>query len=1388
MNKYQPTTIVITKFLIMRKLSNLFRAILAALFFVIVSFNANAQDWTAEKSSLYYLGSNGKVYMEPDYTAMAVYFKSTVSQKTGEMIEAKMNPTKGSSNYEISTMDLKGMIRIKSSSTIASLSSMDKRHQFIENFNLETKGAYDVLPAFKIGDKQAWLTKRVTIRLKEGYNYESLADIFENYGANYIKNITNNDTYLFEVAKIENQLPLIQELNDLGVLVWGGPDFKMDIVKYADPLYQYQWHLNNTGGTDYQGNALVNDIDIDAPEAWAVTTGSSSITIAVIDDGVDYSHEDMPTPSNGYTPANNGNGSPSATDDGHGQLVAGLILAQHDNNKGGKGVAPGVDYFSVNIFAPNTTNADVASGINWAVNQGADILTNSWGFGSCTYSDASIADAFTNAANNGRNGKGCPIFIASGNDFQSCVSFPANLSNVIAVGGMAGDADRSNFSNYGSALDICGPSDDNWVNGSPSGNYGCPSTDRMGSAGWTNDNYYMYMGGTSGATPIVSGVASLVLSVNPNLTKAEVENILLTTANDNFAAYNSNEFGAGMVNAFDAVNAAGGVVDNDPPTVPTGLSASNVGSTSFNISWNASSDNIGVAGYNIYLNGSNIGNVAGTSSSVTGLTPSTSYTVRVSAFDGAGNESNQSSAINVNTTQATLNCSNTISSFPYAESFESNDGWTQVTGDDGNWVRDAGGTPSSGTGPSSAVDGSYYMYLEASTNGSTGQIGANATAILESDCFDLTGATEATFSFQYHMYGTAVGSLAIQVSVNDLDWTNLWSLSGDQGNAWNAVDVNLNGYAGGTIKLRIVGTTGSSWSSDIAVDDLNFTTGGGADTQAPTVPTGLSTSNVTQTSATFSWNASSDNVGVTGYDVYVNSSYQGSTAGTSYNVTGLTASTNYTLGVRAKDAAGNTSSQATTNVTTLDEVDTQAPTTPTGLATNGTTQTSTNFSWNASSDNIGVTGYDVYINSSYEGTTTSTSYSITGLSASTTYTLGVRAKDAEGNTSSQATTNVTTLDPVGGGCTGGITSYPYSQGFEGSIGDWTQATNDDLNWTVDANGTPSSSTGPSSADEGSYYMYVESSSPNYPSKVATFISPCFDLSSQSAATFNFAYHMYGANMGSLVLQASTDGSSWTTLWSKSGDQGNSWYNEAISLNAYVGTSVELRFVATTGNSYRSDMAIDDISVTTGGGGSSTTDLTLTITFDNYPEETSWTLVNSGGSTVASGGTYGSQADGSTLVIPINGLADDCYDFTILDSYGDGICCSYGNGSYTLEVTGGATLASGGSFGSSELTNFCLPSAATNFVSTTPKTTRVKVESSFNVYPNPAHNTLNIDAINYEKNAIITVLDVSGAVRISTTLGEVNMDGLDITALDAGIYFITLLENESKVRSIKFIKE
>lgn len=111
----------------------------------------------------------------------------------------------------------------------------------------------------------------------------------------------------------------------------------------------------------------------------------------------------------------------------------------------------------------------------------------------------------------------------------------------------------------------------------------------------------------------------------------------------------------------------------------------------------------------------------------------------------------------------------------------------------------------------------------------------------------------------------------------------------------------------------------------------------------------------------------------------------------------------------------------------------------------------------------------------------------------------------------------------------------------------------------------------------------------------------------------------------------------------------------------------------------------------GGGGCTTNLITVSITLDNYPAETSWQITNASGTVVASGGSYtvAGATVGGTACLP-----DGCYTFTILDSYNDGICCSYGNGSYSVTDASGGVLAAGGSFTSSQATQFCQPNCGT----------------------------------------------------------------------------------------------
>lgn len=170
-------------------------------------------------------------------------------------------------------------------------------------------------------------------------------------------------------------------------------------------------------------------------------------------------------------------------------------------------------------------------------------------------------------------------------------------------------------------------------------------------------------------------------------------------------------------------------------------------------------------------------------------------------------------------------CSDTVTSYPYSESFETDLGlWEQNDNDlshvgntDFDWTRDSDGTPTSNTGPSSATDGDFYLYTEA-----TGSNVGNPTkrAVLNSPCFDLSSITETpTLTFDYHMFGTNVGNMAVRVN-DGTGWTTIWLLNGNQGNQWTTATISLEEYADQTIQLRMDSTTGIGQRGDVAIDNI----------------------------------------------------------------------------------------------------------------------------------------------------------------------------------------------------------------------------------------------------------------------------------------------------------------------------------------------------------------------------------------------------------------------------------------------------------------------------------------------------------------------------------------------------------------------------------------
>lgn len=482
----------------------------------------------------------------------------------------------------------------------------------------------------------------------------------------------------------------------------------------------------------------------------------------------------------------------------------------------------------------------------------------------------------------------------------------------------------------------------------------------------------------------------------------------------------------------------------------------------------------------------------------------------------------------------------------------------------------------------------------------------------------------------------------------------------------------------------------------------------------------------------------------------------------------------YTITVTHKGTLSGGSQNYTLIVTGIAPAVACNATVPTGLSASGVTSTSANLAWTA----VAGTSYNVRYKPTASATWTTVSsatnsLSITGLTAGTSYEAQVRSVCPNATTSAYGASTLFTTTAVSTFCTSAITTYPYSQGFENTIGTWTQDTGDNFNWTLLSGDTPSASTGPTAANQGTYYVYMEASAPNSPTKTAILTSPCFNLTAVSNPNLTFAYSMYGATTGVLNLQASTNGTTWTTIWSRTGNQGTAWLNASVSLSAYSSnTAVKFRFNGTTGTSWDGDIAIDALGVQ--AGVAPCTNLNLSMTFDNYPEETSWDVKNSSNVVVASGGTYAAQADGSTLNVPLC-LNNGCYTLTMKDTYGDGFCCAYGNGSYTLTNTAtSAVLAQGGSFATTQTTSFCVgPTGLSQFSETTDNSSE---GSRFELHPNPVEDMLFVD-FNSTREISYQVLDINGRILLE---GKLENAQIDLSSLSAGAYILKISDGNKTI--------
>lgn len=418
-------------------------------------------------------------------------------------------------------------------------------------------------------DKPMVPTGEIFIIFEDGVGDEEQKVVLEEFSLDMVERRDDNTIVVKVTAQSPNPLKVASALQNISMVKMAEPDLDMPLDVYfsepRDELVPHEWHLQNSGFVVDVNFRLRKGADAKVIDAWRRlgNTGSSKLAVAVIDNGFDLSHPDLREkvvkPYNVWDRNSNvPQGNPQYT---HGTPCASVAVAS-SNDRGIVGAAPNARFMP--ISGTSFSVRDTEEMFNYCIRNGADVISCSWGTTDSNFTLSPLKEqVIAKAAREGRNGKGCVICFAAGNEDLNYLNFYATHPDVIAVGASTSQDVHASYSNRGRELSVVAPSNGDWpiIAARASWDQGLSwetGDFKFWRDGRSRGSNYKHFGGTSSSTPLVAGICALILSANPDLTAKEVKEILQKTADKigspaDYVNGHSVKYGYGRVNADKAV-------------------------------------------------------------------------------------------------------------------------------------------------------------------------------------------------------------------------------------------------------------------------------------------------------------------------------------------------------------------------------------------------------------------------------------------------------------------------------------------------------------------------------------------------------------------------------------------------------------------------------------------------------------------------------------------------------------------------------------------------------------------------------------------------------------------------------------------------------------------